>query len=182
MAEWVIEGTDERMPYDEFKALNLRRNQAYKDQRIFFVDNDGEVHEDINAPIDMPAAIKGKPKARMGQTDVEMEVGEKGETFFPVRCWLPSTAFTLFNYAKKAGASKHADLVSFLWDYAQWGFMQFHKLTLSLTPTTGDHVDRRLELLEEALKDVGGLPGLVARLNAVETVVQRQPESPPEEA
>ena len=52
MATWMIQGTDkkEEMTEDGYRRLNAARNKekALKDKPIVFVDDQGDVHEDVH--------------------------------------------------------------------------------------------------------------------------------------
>ena len=168
MAFWQIEDTEETAPdtMAGFKGLNLKRNSSYRDHRIVYVDDEGNARPEYNKPEDLPRGL-GKGTARLGEPggpEVEIEVAADGETLFPIRVWMPSTAFTLFNYAKVNGISAHGDVMSFLWDYAQVGFMRQHGLGLSLVelPTDGDKTGQRFEALE---KDMGDIKSALSKLS-----------------
>jgi len=57
-----------------------------------------------------------------------------GETMFPLEVYLPSEIFALYNHALGAGYTDQPDIVSFLVEYAELGFMQKHGVVLTLAP------------------------------------------------
>jgi len=95
-----------------------------------------------------------------------------GETMFPMEVYLPSEIFALYNHALGAGLTDQPDIVSFLVEYAELGFMQKHGLALTLAPVDefqpagnfideqiGDRLDkleRNVAMIVEALTRPGG--------------------------
>jgi len=87
-----------------------------------------------------------------------------GETLFPLEVYLPSEIFSLYNHALGAGYTDQADIVGFLVEYAEWGFMHKHGMVLTLAPvdefqpTDGadGQIDARLEALERNMALIAG--------------------------
>lgn len=71
-----------------------------------------------------------KPETEEGKEGKEKGVDLKTtdrETYFPVTLYLPSSIFSLYHYAKKAGFSDHKSLVDFIVEYCEFGFMKAHE-------------------------------------------------------
>lgn len=129
----------------------LIRKEEHQGHKIRFVDKTtGDV-----------VAKTAQEAVRMGLIERKVETGEEGLDFthegdalIPLKISLPASALTLFFYAKRNGISDHANVIDFLWEYAQKGFMEAHNLGLTLAPVKaapgdGSGVERAVVALSE---------------------------------
>jgi len=95
----------------------------------------------------------------------ELEVSRSGETYFPVKIWLPSSIFSLYYNARRSRLSNHKTLVDFLCEYCERGFRAAHGgYGLTLAPveeSRGD--DRIMEKIEGMEKELRALTQKVGK-------------------
>ncbi len=132
--EWRCLNCDETRPatVKDFKKFQMHA----KGHKIVLVNKEtGEVLAEslqaARAKGYFKEVVEVEKEARTEEV-TEMLVGEDHETYFPVRAWLPASMFTLFRYARAEKLCDHKDVISFICEYAQVGFMKVHNLSLSL--------------------------------------------------
>jgi hypothetical protein len=78
----------------------------------------------------------------------DVKTATDGEAYIGVKVYLPSSIFTLYRYAKKAGISEHEDVVAFLCEYAMRGFKEVHGavLTLAVEPDSNGSEREMIDL------------------------------------
>ena len=96
----------------------------------------------------------------------EAEFLETGEALFRLVGYFPSTIFTLYHYARANGLSHHEDIVNFIVEYTEYGFMRAHGLALTLAPIKlagdgGSQAD--IEELKDSLASLKKEMGKLAR-------------------
>ena len=85
----------------------------------------------------------------------EVEFLETGEALFRLVGYFPSTIFTLYHYARANGLSHHEDIVNFIVEYAEYGFMKAHNLALTLSPLKSDGDNQKeIDELKETLANL----------------------------
>ena len=93
-------------------------------------------------------------KSKKGETS-EAEFLETGEALFKLVGYFPSTIFTLYHYARANGLSHHEDIVNFIVEYAEYGFMKAHNLALTLSPLKSDGDNQKeIDELKETLTNL----------------------------
>ncbi|MBT9166581.1 MAG: hypothetical protein DDT25_01272 [Chloroflexi bacterium] len=80
---------------------------------------------------------------------------ETGEALIRLVVHIPSSIITLFYYARANNLIEHEDIVSFMVEYTEYGFMRAHGLALTLAPIKTDG---------DSHKDIEELKGIVANL------------------
>ncbi|MBT9161021.1 MAG: hypothetical protein DDT26_02319 [Dehalococcoidia bacterium] len=95
----------------------------------------------------------------------EAEFMETGEALIRLVVHIPSSIITLFYYARANNLIEHEDIVSFMVEYTEYGFMRAHGLALTLAPIKTDG---------DSHKDIEELKGIVANLQGnMEKIAKR---------
>ncbi len=98
----------------------------------------------------------------------------ESQTIISIMTGWPAEAFTLWHYAVMNNINDDKDPMSFMWRYAQIGFMAKHKLALTLSPIapsggSGDNkkdieqLRSSIELTNKSLIDLAGTVNQVAK-------------------
>lgn len=139
--------------------------------RIRFVDKESG---QVKAKTGMQAVKEGLIGSKGPVEDTAgLEFTEQGDALVPMKVSLPSSILTLYFYAKLNKLTEHENVISFLCEYAQVGFIKAHNLGLTLAPIeqaakAGDgdlkgSIDGLKETLADFMKKMGtGVPAAEA--------------------
>lgn len=121
---------EEMAPTSSNYAAMIRQDK-HRDHKIRFLD---KTTGEVVAKSGQEALRKGliQPKTDTGEEGLEFTLD--GDALIPMKISLPASALTLYYYAKRNNISDHANIIDFLWEYAQKGFMEAHNLGLTLAP------------------------------------------------
>lgn len=155
--EWLCSCGETRPP-EEGQYFSLIRSKEHKGHAVTLVDKDtGEVlaktSQDAISKGLIPKQIKEIKEVKEAEV-TELEVSRSGETYFPVKIWLPSSIFSLYYNARRSQLSNHKTLVDFLCEYCERGFRAAHGgygLTLAqVEESKGD--DKIMEKIEAMIE------------------------------
>ena len=113
-----------------------------------------------------PECKRFRPIEKKEESLPEATFLETGEALIRFVVHIPSSIVTLFYYAKANNLIQHEDIISFMTEYTEYGFMRAHGLALTLAPIKlagdgGSQAD--IEELKDSLASLKKEMGKLAR-------------------
>lgn len=113
-----------------------------------------------------PECNRFRPIEKKEESSPEATFLETGEALIRFVVHIPSSIVTLFYYAKANNLIQHEDIISFMTEYTEYGFMRAHGLALTLAPIklAGDGSSQTdIEELKDTLASLKKEMGKLAR-------------------